>query len=63
MKATYIQPEILEVSLQHHSIICTSVDGYDGHTITVPSDDTIDEEEEVWTKESMTLSNIWDKEW
>ena len=63
MKKAYLTPSTIVVSLQHHSTICTSVDGYEGHPITVPSDDTIDDEEGVWTKESLTLSNIWDNEW
>lgn len=64
MKTTYIQPSIIEVRLQHHSIICTSTtpDGYDGYTPPVSggSGGTITDEGGVWTKES---HNIWDEEW
>ena len=62
MKTTYIQPSIIEVRLQHHSIICTSTtpDGYDDSLVFVESDGTITDEGFVWIKES---HNIWDEEW
>ena len=63
MKTPYITPDILEVRLQHHGIICTSTNpnGYDGYTTPVPGGGgTIGDEGGVWTKES---SNVWDEEW
>ena len=65
MKATYIQPSILAVCLQHHGIICTSTtpDGYDGYTTPVPGGGgTIGDEGGVWTKEHSS-TNLWDEEW
>ena len=62
MKKTYLTPEILEVCLQHHGIICTSPNGYDGKSINMSggTGNQISDENSVWTKES---SSVWDEEW
>lgn len=48
MKKTYIKPTMMVVEIKHHSILCTSPNGY--RSVQVYSDplDEIDDENEVY---------------